>query len=236
MTGPAARLTPFRAVLIDLDGTLVDTLPEMTAAANAMLADAGRPSVPAQAVAEAVGEGAGTLVARLIGDDEAERWLPVYLAHYRAVNGTMAVLYPHVLEGLGAMRDAGFRIACVTNKPRELIAPLFEALGIADRFDTLVGGGDTERKKPHPEALLLACSRFAVAPVDTVMIGDSKNDALAARAADVVSLTVPYGYPGSSGVEDRPAGLFERGITHAIVADLLAASRWMMDAADGPST
>ena len=227
MTSLPRRSTPFRAVLIDLDGTLVDTLPEMTAAANAMLADAGRETVSAQAVAEAVGEGAGTLVARLIGHDGAEQWLPVYLAHYRAINGTRATLYPQAREGLNAMRDAGLKVACVTNKPREMIAPLFEALGIADRFDALIGGGDTERKKPHPDALLLACSRFDVGPVDAVMIGDSKNDALAARAAGIVSLTVPYGYPGSSRVEDRPAGLLERGITCAIVADLLAASHWM---------
>jgi phosphoglycolate phosphatase len=217
----------YRAVLIDLDGTLVDTLPEMTAAANAMLADAGRAPVTSRAVAEAVGEGAATLVARLIGDDEAARWLPTYLDHYRAVNGTMAVLYPNAREGLDAMRDVGLKVACVTNKPRELIAPLFAALGIADRFDLLIGAGDTERKKPHPDALLLACKRFDVEPVDAVMIGDSKNDALAAQAAGIVSLTVPYGYPGSSGIEDGPAGLLERGITRAIVADLLAAFHWI---------
>ena len=217
----------YRAALIDLDGTLVDTLSEIAAASNAMLADAGRPPVSEADVAAAVGEGASTLVARLLGPADAARWLAVYLEHYRALNGSSAVLYPAALAGLTAMRDAGLAVACVTNKPRELVGPLFERLGIADRFDCIVGGGDTVDKKPHPAPLLLACERLGVAPDDCVMIGDSKNDALAAVAAGMVSLTVPYGYPGSSSEADRAHGLLERGVTHAIVADLLAAARWM---------
>lgn len=222
--------SPYRAVLIDLDGTLVDTLSEMTTAANAMLFDAGRPSVPDTSVAEAVGEGAATLVERLVGKADAARWLPGYLDHYRAVNGSLATLYPNAKQGLDAMRAAGLSVACVTNKPRELVAPLLDALGIADRFDAVVGGGDTERKKPHPDPLLLACERLGVTPAQCVMIGDSKNDAIAASAAAILSLTVPYGYPGSSGDADRAPALLERGVTHAIVPDLLAAAQWIVDA------
>ncbi len=221
---------PYRAVLIDLDGTLVDTLSELAAAVNAMLVEAGRPLISERAVAEAVGEGASALVAHLVGADLVERWLPVYLAHYGRINGTLATLYPNVVAGLDAMRDAGLAIACVTNKPREFVGPLLEALHIADRFDCLIGGGDTIDKKPSPAPLLLACERLGVAPAHAVMIGDSKNDALAAQAAGVVSLTVPYGYPGSSGEADRPAGLLERGLTCAIVPDLVAAARWIATA------
>jgi phosphoglycolate phosphatase len=224
------RVRPYRAVLIDLDGTLVDTLPEMTAATNAMMVEAGKPMVAERVVAEAVGEGAGTLVARLIGHDTAEQWLPVYLAHYRKVNGTLATLYPNARQGLLALRDAGLMVACVTNKPREMIAPLFESLGITDLFDCTVGGGDTIEKKPHPEPLLFACAKLGVDAHDCVMIGDSKNDAIAANAAGIISLTVPYGYPGSNAEEDRAPGLLERRITCAIVADLLAAARWISDA------
>ena len=194
MTNPNAHSC--RAVLIDLDGTLVDTLGEIAAAVNAMLVEAGRPVVTDRAVAEAVGEGASVLVAHLLGGDQVERWLPVYLEHYRSINGTIATLYPNVLAGLDAMRDAGLSIACVTNKPRELVEPLLEALHIAGRFDAFIGGGDTVDKKPLPAPLLLACKRLGVVPARTVMIGDSKNDALAAVAAGIVSLTVPYGYPG----------------------------------------
>ena len=219
--------TRYRAVLIDLDGTLVDTLSEIASAANAMLVDAGRPVLPERAVAEAVGEGAAVLVAQLVGADGVDRWLPVYLDHYRRINGSTATLYPHAIAGLDAMRTAGLAVACVTNKPRELVGPLFEALGIADRFDCVVGGGDTVDKKPLPAPLLLACERLGVEPGACVMIGDSRNDAMAARAAGVVSLTVPYGYPGSSGTADLPAGLLARGLTHAVVPDLLAAATWI---------
>lgn len=217
----------YRAVLIDLDGTLVDTLSELATAANAMLVDAGRSPVDQRAVAEAVGEGAAVLVERLVGPRESARWLPVFLAHYRACNGSSATLYPNAIEGLDAMKEAGLAVACVTNKPRELVGPLFERLGIAARFDCIVGGGDTVDKKPHPAPLLLACERLGVEPAACVMIGDSKNDALAASAAGIVSLTVPYGYPGSSGDTDRAGALLERGVTHAIVADLLAAGEWI---------
>ena len=148
----------YRAVLIDLDGTLVDTLSEIAAAANAMLRDAGRPPMSERATSEVVGEGAAALVAALVGQDGVDAWLPVYLAHYRRHNGTTATLYPGAREGLDAMRAAGLAIACVTNKPRELVGPLFDLLGIADRFDCIVGGGDTVEKKPHPAPLLHACA------------------------------------------------------------------------------
>ncbi len=230
-------MTPPRydAVLIDLDGTLVDTLSEIAAAANALLRDAGRPPVDERTVAGAVGEGASVLVGKLLGTDDVEPWMPVYMTHYRRINGTRATLYPNVVEGLDAMRAAKLAIACVTNKPRELVAPLFAYLGIADRFDCLVGGGDTVRKKPRPDPLLLACERLGVAPARCVMIGDSKNDALAAGAAGIVSLTVPYGYPGSGGDEDRADAMLERGITCAIVRDLLDAARWIASAAAAPA-
>ncbi len=221
------KLGRYRAVLIDLDGTLVDTLVEIAAAANAMLIEAGREPVGDRIVAEAIGEGASVLVERLIGREDAARWLPVYMRHYRVHNGASARLYTNVKQGLDAMRAMGLSIACVTNKPSELVAPMLERLSIASHFDVLIGGGDTIEKKPHPAPLLAACTRIGAAPDACVMIGDSKNDALAARAAGMVSLTVPYGYSGAGGDEDRAERLLERGITQAIVPDLLAAARWI---------
>ena len=217
----------YRAVLIDLDGTLVDTLVEIAAAANAMLVEAGLDPVPDRIVAEAIGEGAPMLVERLVGRDQVAQWLPVYMKHYRVHNGASAQLFANAREGLDAMRAMGLAIACVTNKPSELVAPLLERLGIASHFDVLIGGGDTLEGKPHPAPLFAACTRMNVAADACVMIGDSKNDALAARAAGMVSLTVPYGYPGAGGDEGRAETLLERGITCAIVPDLLAAARWI---------
>jgi phosphoglycolate phosphatase len=217
----------FRAVLIDLDGTLVDTLGDMTAAMNATLAEAGRPAIAPATVAEAVGEGASILVDLVLGEGASAAWLPVYLRHYRALNGSTATLYPNVREGLAAMHDAGLALACVTNKPSELVAPLLDAVGIASLFATCVGGGDTVEKKPKPAPLLFACERLAVAARATVMIGDSINDAIAAQAAGVVSLTVPYGYPGREREAGRASSLLDRGLTDAVVDDLLAAARWI---------
>lgn len=216
-----------RAILIDLDGTLVDTLGEIAVAANAMLVEAGRKPVSDRIVAEGIGEGSAVLVERLVGRDEAARWLPVYMQHYCVHNGTSARLFINVKAGLDAMRAMGLALACVTNKPSELVLPLLDRLGIASHFDALIGGGDTVEGKPHPAPLLAACARMNVAPDACVMIGDSKNDALAARAAGMVSLTVPYGYPGASGDEGRAEALLERGITDAVVPDLLAASHWI---------
>lgn len=217
-----------RAVLIDLDGTLADTLPEIAGAINATLADAGRPPVDPSLVAAAVGEGSSMLLDRVFGAGSAARWLPVYLDHYRARNGRGAALYPNVREGLDAMRAAGLGIACVTNKPRELVGPLLAALGVDARFDAIVGGGDTVEHKPKPAPLLAACERLGVAPHDAVMIGDSINDARAARAAGTTSLTVPYGYPGSAGDAGRADALLAQGLTDAVVADLLDAAHWIV--------
>jgi phosphoglycolate phosphatase len=218
---------PIRAALIDLDGTLVDTLSEITAAANGMLLEAGRPEVDAGVINSAVGEGASMLVDHLLGPGSAARWLPVYLDHYRAINGTIATLYPNVKAGIEAMRADGLLLACVTNKPRELVGPLLVYLGVASLFDATIGGGDTVEKKPKPDPLFAACKLLGVDACETVMIGDSINDAVAANAAGAISLTVPYGYPGSGGDADRAPRLFERGITCAIVADLLAAAQWI---------
>jgi phosphoglycolate phosphatase len=216
-----------RAAFIDLDGTLVDTLSEMTAAINATLQDAGRPTVGPDVVANAVGEGAAMLIAQLFGAQATERWLPVYLEHYRASNGSSATLYPNVVEGLAALRAMGLAIACVTNKPRELVGPLLDRLRILAAFDTLVGGGDTIDKKPKPAPILEACRRLDVDATQVVMIGDSINDALAANAAGAISLTVPYGYPGSAGDDGRADALLARGVTRAVVDDLAAAARWI---------
>jgi len=224
MTG---RNGAVRAVLIDLDGTLVDTVSEMTSAVNAMLADAGRPRVEDRVVAEAVGEGASILVERLMGAGSIARWLPVYLQHYRVRNGTTATLYPNVKEGLAAMHEQGLLVACVTNKPRALVGPLLESLGVAASFDAVVGGGDTAEQKPKPAPLIAACERLRVDVRESAMVGDSINDALAANAAGAISLTVPYGYPGSAGDAGRADALLARGLTRAVVEDLVDAARWI---------
>lgn len=198
----AVGRTAIRAALIDLDGTLLDTVGDIAAAGNAMLAEAGRAPLAREVVASYVGKGAASFVARamsdsLAGDADAatvERWLPVFLRHYTYHNGRLATLYDGVIRGLDVMRALGLRLAVVTNKPRALTLDLLDQFGLAPYFAVVVAGGDTERRKPDPQPLLRACALLGVAAPDAVMIGDSVNDVEAARAAGCRALVLPYGY------------------------------------------
>ena len=218
---------PIRAALIDLDGTLFDTIGDIAAAANAMLADAGRAPLARESVAAYVGKGAANFVARAFAEmpegladaTVVERWLPVFLAHYAQGNGRAARVYAGVVEGLRAMAELGLRLAVVTNKPRSLTLQLLDHFAVADRFDAVVAGGDTQKHKPDPEPLLHACKLLGVNAHEAVMIGDSINDVQAARAAGCRALVVPYGY--SEGVPVQTLA------SDGIVATLLEAADYI---------
>ncbi|NYT22274.1 phosphoglycolate phosphatase [Alcaligenaceae bacterium] len=198
---PAFPAPPFQAVLIDLDGTLLDTIPDLAAAANAMLAELGAAQLPLADIATFVGKGTEVLVRRCLTDgrlpaDDAgtARALAVFNRHYHAVNGRAARLYPGVREGLRAFREQGARLAVVTNKPTEFTLPLLESSGLSEWFSVVVCGDTCPRKKPDPLPLLHACGLLGCPPGRALAIGDSINDALAARAAGITVLAVPYGY------------------------------------------
>jgi len=220
-------LTPIRAALIDLDGTLFDTVDDITAAANAMLADAGRAPLGRELVAAYVGKGAANFVGRALAvppamqadADQIERWLPVFLAHYHACNGRCAQIYPGVVDGLHALRALGLKLAVVTNKPRSLTLQLLDQFALADLFDIAVAGGDTEKRKPDPEPLLHACKLLGVNAHEAVMIGDSINDVQAARAAGCRALVLPYGYNEGAPVQTLASD--------GIVATLLEAADYI---------
>jgi phosphoglycolate phosphatase len=191
-----------RAVLIDLDGTLLDTIADLAAAANAALADLGQAPRPLATMSTFVGKGVEVLMHRaLTGEldgradpDRFERGIDAFHHHYELINGRHAELYPGVLEGLEAMRAMGLQLACVTNKPQSFSEALLERTGLAGYFQLVLGGDALPRKKPDPMPLLHACERFGVAPAEALMIGDSTNDAQAARAAAMPVFIVPYGY------------------------------------------
>lgn len=194
---------PWRAVLLDLDGTLLDTIPDLSAAANGMLAALGAPPLPVGDIATFVGKGTEHLVRRCLEDariglpsDTAAlaAALSVFNEHYHAVNGRESRVYPGVLEGLAAFREQGAALAVVTNKPTEFTLPLLERTGLSAWFDAVVCGDTCPRKKPDPMPLLHACAQLGCSPQDALAIGDSVNDALAARAAGIKVLGVPYGY------------------------------------------
>jgi phosphoglycolate phosphatase len=210
------------AVTIDLDGTLADTIPDLAAGANAMLAELGRPALPVERIRTFVGKGIPKLVERTLteafGDAGLmERALPVFERHYAAANGRHSTLYPGVTEGLRALRDMKVPLACVTNKSGRFTTPLLEQLDLARYFEQVVAGDTLPQKKPDPAQLLHASRGFGVAPGQMLMIGDSVNDAEAARAAGCPVFCVPYGYNEGRDVRELDVD--------AIVASLFEATR-----------
>ncbi len=191
-----------RMVLIDLDGTLVDSVPDLAECIDAMLIQLGRPPQGEAQIRCWVGNGVERLVRRaLVGQlegepDEAElqRALPIFLELYAAHTCKRSRLYPGVREGLDFLRSAGYPLGCVTNKAARFTEPLLNQLGIAEYFGIVISGDTLPRCKPDPLPLLHAAQHFGVAPQESLMIGDSISDVQAARAAGFAIICVSYGY------------------------------------------
>jgi phosphoglycolate phosphatase len=207
----------FDAAIVDLDGTLVDTLGDFVVALNRMLADLSLSPVDRSVVGTRVGKGSEHLISAVLDhvlnrpesvegralaaikkEATTVQLFPTawrsYQRHYLAINGQHASVYPGVVEGLQLLQRQGLKLACLTNKPTAFALPLLKAKGL-DGFFSLVFGGDSfERKKPDPLPLVKTCEALGSAPARTLMIGDSSNDAQAARAAGCPVLLVTYGY------------------------------------------
>jgi phosphoglycolate phosphatase len=189
------------AVMIDLDGTLLHTAPEIAAAANWMLADLGKPVLAYEQIASYIGEGAVVLIKRcLTGQlyaepDSAlfEQAEALFFSHY-AKNATESKPYDGVIDGLQALCNKGYRLACVTNKPEEFTLPLLQKSGLADFFELVVSGDTLHKKKPDPIQLHHICAKFDVLEYEAMLVGDSATDIAAAHAAGCFIVTVPYGY------------------------------------------
>lgn len=214
-----------RAVLLDLDGTLLDTAPDLAAAANAMLAELGRAPLAEAAVRDCIGQGIDYLVRRCLecagaGADGAafaaarER----FDRHYAQANGRAAREFPGVREGLAAMRDAGLRLACVTNKAARFTLPLLDQAGLSAFFGAVVTADQVGKRKPDPEPFLHACRRLGVAPEDAAVIGDSENDTFGARAAGCRVYLVPYGYREGREVREIESDGIVATLVHAAQA------------------
>ena len=198
MSAPA-RFSP-RAVLFDLDGTLLDTIADLADAANLALAELGRPARTQDEIHSFVGKGIPHLVRRCMTEGtqateaEIEHAVAVFRRHYARVNGVRTRIYPGVTDTLDAMRARGLRLAVVTNKAEAFTLPLLERMAIAHYFDAVVSGDTLPVKKPDPAVVNLACERLGVSAAEALMIGDSANDALAAQGAGMPVLLVTYGY------------------------------------------
>jgi len=214
-----------KAVMIDLDGTLLDTVKDLAIAVNLMLEQVGRPPLDETLVRAFVGKGIPNLVKRALagalnGEPDPvlfERALPLYLDCYAGVNGKYTTLYPGVQEGLEALERAGFPLACVTNKTGRFALPLLRQMRIDAYFEIVIAGDTLPQKKPDPLPLTHTCRHFGIAPAQMLMIGDSLNDAQAARAAGCPVFCVTYGYNEGADVRELDVD--------AIVGSLLEATR-----------
>lgn len=198
-----------KMILIDLDGTLIDSVPDLAYCVDAMMARLGRPARGEAAVRNWVGNGVERLVRRaLIGhldgepdETDYQRAYPIFLELYAANTFDRSQLYPGVREGLEFMLDAGYPLGCVTNKAARFTEPLLQHLGIYDFFGIVVSGDTLPRKKPDPLPLIHAAGHFGVKPEESLMIGDSVSDVSAARAAGFKVICTSYGY--NHGVDIR---------------------------------
>ncbi len=222
-----------KALLFDLDGTLIDSVPDLTFAINDMLHSLKREPFRQETIRQWVGNGAQILVKRALSGgtqidadlderlfDEA---LALFLASYEQHLAKETRPYPNVLKTLQALNSMGYRLVIVTNKPEGFVSPILTALGMDDLFRFFLGGDSLEEKKPHPLPLLHACKKLKMTPAECIMIGDSKNDIIAANSAGMQSIGVTYGYN------------YEESITHynpTVTADHFGDIVTLLGAAD----
>lgn len=219
----------YQAAFFDLDGTLVDSVPDIAQAANEMLKAMGRSTLPLADLRNFVGKGTAVLIKRALAGKldyeepdtalftQAERFFNQF---YHQSNGTQSELYPNVLAGLQRLKAQGIKLAIVTNKPEQFTLPLVEKTKLAPFFDLVVSGDTCSLKKPHPDQLFYACAKLGIEVENTVFIGDSLNDTEAANAANMDVLVLPYGYNEGKSVQNLKV--------NAIVQDIGFAADWII--------
>lgn len=221
-------MSHYRAALLDLDGTLLDSIPDLAMAANAMRVELEMPPLRDDVLATFVGKGVDNLVRRTLAasldggevdDDLFARGRSSFHRHYHLINGDRSTVYDGVIDGLKRMREMGLKMAVVTNKPTEFTLPLLQRTGLSGFFDLVVCGDTCARRKPDPDQVLHACEVLGVTPAEAVTIGDSVNDAQAGRSAGTRVLAVPYGY--NEGMDVRSLDV------DGIVDSLVDAADWI---------
>jgi len=197
-------------VLIDLDGTLIDSVPDLAYCVDALMAQLGLPPRGEAKVRQWVGNGIERLVKRALLDqldgepDPAllAKALPIYFELYKKNLSKRSCLYPGVKEGLQFLRDAGYKLGCITNKAAAFTEPLLKDLGVYEYFQIVVSGDTLPVKKPDPLPLLHAARFFKVEPSHALMVGDSISDVKAARAAGFQVICMSYGYNHGQDIRD----------------------------------
>ncbi len=221
----------FDAVIVDLDGTMIDTLSDFEIALNLTLADFGYAPVDRNFIEHTIGKGSENLIRKTLEFVQNRPVVQVFTAqvainniaidannvatfdaalaryqhHYLAINGQASQVYPGVIEGLKSWQAAGLKMACLTNKPSAFALPLLKLKGLDSYFSHVFGGDAFERKKPDPLPLLKTCQALGAQPARTLMVGDSSNDAQAAHAAGCPVVLVTYGYNHGQDIRSTPA-------------------------------
>ncbi|WP_236208199.1 phosphoglycolate phosphatase [Pseudomonas tohonis] len=203
-----------RLVMFDLDGTLVDSVPDLAAAIDHMLVTLGRPAAGIERVREWVGNGARVLVRRALAggldhgavhDEDAEKALEIFMEAY-ADSHSLTVVYPGVAETLRWLKKKGVELALITNKPERFVAPLLDEMKLGRYFPLIIAGDTLPQQKPDPAALLHVMHMTGTSRSESLFIGDSRNDVLAAKAAGVQCVALSYGYNHGRPIsEEEPA-------------------------------
>lgn len=203
-----------RLVMFDLDGTLVDSVPDLAAAVDKALICMGRAPAGLEQVRHWVGNGARVLVRRAlaggiehegVSEEDTERALALFMDAY-ADSHALTEVYPGVVDTLKWLKKQGVELALITNKPERFVAPLLDEMGLGKFFRWIVGGDTLPQQKPDPAALLFVMKAAGVAPGEALFVGDSRNDVLAAKAAGVRSVGLTYGYNhGRPIAEEQPS-------------------------------
>lgn len=207
-------------LIFDFDGTLIDSVPDLADATNTMLDQLGKPTYPIDTIKEWVGNGARMLVERaLSGDVERDARLSIadveaaerlFFEAYAAPKTSKTTAYPDVDNGLKQLKEAGYTLALVTNKPIRFVPKILDHLGWSPLFDMILGGDSLPVKKPDPTPLLHVCETLNFTPDHAMMIGDSINDVLAGQRAEIDTVGLSYGYNYGKDIRDsKPTYAFD---------------------------
>jgi len=206
-------------ILLDLDGTLIDTVPDLAYAVDGMMSQLDLPQRGEEKVRHWIGNGIERLVKRALldqmeGEPEDELFqtaLHLFKIMYAQCNGEQSILFPGVSEGLEWLKAQNYLLACITNKAEQFTLPLLKALKLEPYFQKIYCGDTLPKKKPDPLPLLHAAEFFKVDPHKALMIGDSKNDVIAARAAGFEIICVSYGYNHGEAIHTaKPFAVIDR--------------------------
>ena len=198
------KFTNKKLIIFDLDGTLIDSSPDLALAINHMLKSIDRKTFSTDTIHYWVGNGAEVLVKRALSGsatiDETldpeliKKALKIFLDFYAQNLAVETVTYPHVPQTLKALKEHGYRLAIVTNKPFPFVEPILKTLGLMENFELILGGDSLDKKKPDPLPLLHVCKELNISVEESIMVGDSKNDIQAANACNMQSIGLTYGY------------------------------------------